>query len=524
MTYTAGCLLAAILIAPLTGFAQDAPPPTKSMPNHCASNPGLGDIRSRPAWNGWGAGLANARLQTGPAAQLSAAQVAKLKLKWAFGFPEAKSVVGQPSVVAGRVFLGVDTGLVYSIDAATGCWYWSFRADTRVRSAISIGPGRSPGQYLAYFGDGKATVYAVDAATGVEVWKTRAESHPSAGITGAPALYQNRLYVPVASSEEVAATDPAYQCCTFRGSVSALDAQTGRVIWKTYVIPEAPAPTGKNAKGTQQFAPSGGGVWSSPTIDPERKTIYIGTGDAYSAPAANTSDSVMALDLESGKIKWWVQDLSGDAWVVACIQNVNRENCPQDAGPDHDFGSSPILKSLGKGKSVLIAGQKSGVVWAHDPDRKGAVVWRTPAPSKPPGPGGQIVWGGAADDVAAYFGLDSGGVVSFALANGERRWFTPMDPAAGRHAGDSGAVSAMPGVIFSGGWDGVLRALSAGDGKILWDFDTARDFETVNGVAAKGGSMGSPGPTVAGGMVFVGSGYLGVQNGAPGNVLLAFGE
>ncbi len=507
--------------------APQAPPPeadAKLMPNRCAANEGLGQLNAKPSWNGWGAGLTNARFQTGAGAQLTADQVPRLKLKWAFGFPGARSVYGQPTVAAGRVFLGVDTGYVYSIDAASGCVYWSYLAAGAVRSAVSIGPAKAAGEYLAYFGDLKGNVYAVNAATGEPAWKVQVDSHPAARVTGAPQLYNGRLFVPVASFEEVAGSDPAYQCCTFRGSVVALDASTGRQIWKTYMIPEAAKPSGKNAKGTQLYGPAGAGVWNSPTIDPKRHAIYVGTGDSYTAPAPKTTDSVVALDLDSGKMLWSIQDTPGDAWIVSCIQGRGTpENCPKDAGPDYDFGSSPILVSLANGKNMLIAGQKSGIVWAHDPERKGAVAWKTSVYSKTPGPQGQITFGGSADERNAYFGLNSGGVVAISLVNGERQWFTPIEPVPGRMTGQDAAVSAAPGVIFSGGWDGMLRALSSTDGKILWQFDMAREFETVNHVAAKGGSMGAAGPTIAGGMVFAGAGYPGVQNGRNGNVLLAFG-
>ena len=512
-------------IASLPLWAQDAVPANadaSAMPNRCKTNPELGDLAAKPSWNGWGAGIANTRFQNAAAAKLTAQDVPRLKLKWAFGFPGAKTVYGQPSVVAGRVFVGVDTGYVYSMDAASGCVYWSYRADAAVRSAVSVGPAGTAGQYLAYFGDLKGNVYALNAATGAQVWKIALDPHPSARITGAPQLYENRLYVPVSSLEEATASDPSYECCTFRGSVAALDARTGKQIWKTYIIPDAPKPTGKNAKGAQQFGPSGGGVWNSPTIDPKRHVLYVGTGDAYSQPAATTTDSIVALSLDTGEMVWSVQDLAGDAWIVACMGDKDRENCPEKAGPDYDFGSSPILKSLPGGKTVLIAGQKSGDVWVHDPDKKGAVVWKTGVFSKPPEATGQIVWGGTADDQSAYFGLNSGGIVALALKDGERRWLASIEPPPGRKRGHDAAISAIPGVVFSGGWDGFLRALSTKDGKILWSFDMQREFRTVNGVAAKGGSMGSAGPVVANGMVFAGAGYPGVQNGENGNVLLAF--
>ena len=484
----------------------------------CPSGARIGDPAAAPSWNGWGADASNSRFQPEKIAQLPAAQVPQLKLKWAFGFPGVKSVLGQPAIAAGRVFIGVDTGSVYSLDAATGCSYWTFQADAGVRTAITVTTS------TAYFGDIKANVYAVDASTGKQLWKVHVEDHPSARITGAPKLFEGRLYVPVASGEEGAGGQPNYACCTFRGSVVALDASTGRQIWKTYTIADAAQPVGKNSNGVQRYAPAGAGVWNSPTIDAKRHALYVGTGDAYTEPAAKTTDSILAMDLETGKILWSVQDSENDAWLSGCNGPKLGENCPKDLGPDHDFGSPPILKTLPNGRTLLIAGQKSGNVWAHDPDQKGAMVWRTALVANTTEFGGKIIWGGAADDQNAYFGLGPGGVAAVQLKDGERKWFAALTPAAdmARHAGQDGPLTAIPGVVFSGGWDGVLRALSATDGHVLWEYNTVQDFMTVNGVAAKGGSMGAAGPTVAGGMLFVPSGYVGVKNGMPGNVLLVF--
>ena len=495
-------------------FAQSAP-----QPNQCASS-SLQDLSASPSWNGWGAGLANTRFQPAEAAQLAAAQVPQLKLKWAFGFPGVRSVLGQPVVAGGRVFLGVDTGMVYSLDAGSGCVHWTFQADAGVRTSISIIP------LAVFFGDLKGNVYAVETSTGKLLWKVHADDHPLARITGSPQYFQGRLYVPVASGEEGAGVNPSYGCCTFRGSVVALDAATGRRIWKTYTIAEEPQPTRKTSKGVQLWAPSGGGVWNSPTIDPKRRALYVGTGDAYSEPAAKTTDAILALDLDSGKILWAAQDTDNDAWLVGCTSKTPPENCPKDLGPDHDFGASPILKTLPNGRTILVAGQKSGNVWAHDPDQKGAVLWRTALVRNTTEFGGKIVWGGAADDQAAFFGLGTGGIAAVQLRDGERKWFTPLEPipALAQHPGQEGALIAIPGVVFSGAWDGMLRALSTADGRLLWEYNTAREFSTVNGVAAKGGSISVSGPAIAGGMLFAGSGYIGVRNGMPGNVLLAFSE
>ena len=487
-----------------------------------------------PAWNGWGADLENSRSQTAEAAGLTADQVPRLKLKWAFGFPGDYSAYSQPAIVGGRVFVGSIGGQVYSLDASSGCTYWSFDAGVSVRSAITIGPGD-----IAYFGDVHANVYAIDANTGKLIWKIAADDYPTARITAAPKLYEGRIYVAVASRDEWFSTDPRFECCKFRGSVLALDAKSGKQIWKTYTIAEPAHPVSKKA-GTQLWGPSGVGVWTSPTIDTRRKVLYVGTGDSYSEPPAPLSDSILALDLNTGKIAWSRQLTEGDVFNGNCIQ-PKPTTCPANVGPDSDFGSSPILRTLSNGRRVLVAGQKSGIVHALDPDDKGKILWQTRV-----GKGGMlggVQWGPAADRETAYVALSDlglipapegvipdpktgGGLFAIQLATGEKLW-SALPPESGCQTphcspAQSAAVTAIPGVVFSGSLDGHLRGYSTKDGKILWDFDTARDFETVNGVPAKGGALDGPGPAIAGGILVVNSGY-GFFNGMRGNVLLAFG-
>jgi polyvinyl alcohol dehydrogenase (cytochrome) len=509
-------LRAFVLVASLIPLAA------QTVPNQCDGNHALADPASGPAWNGWGVDISNSRFQTAKAAQMTADQVPRLKLKWSFGLAGAKQVFGEPVVVAGRVFFSDDNGVVYSLNADTGCVYWTFQAEAGVRTAVSIRPAQPSS--MAYFGDLKANAYALDAAKGTLIWKVRVDDHPTARITGSPQIFEDRVYVPVASSEEGASSSPDYPCCSFRGSVAALDAATGRQIWKTLTIADVPKIVSKNSNGISRWAPAGGGVWNTPTIDPKRHALYVGTGDAFTAPAPKNTDSVMALDLDSGRILWSVQATANDAWVVGCLRPTPLENCPKGFGPDQDFGSPPILRDLPGGRTLLIAGQKSGNVWAYDPDRRGAVVWRTALTNNTKEFGGKIVWGAAADEQTAYFGLGTGGVGAIEIRNGERKWLTPLNPADGlaQHRGQEGPVMTIAGIVFSGGYDGVVRALSASDGKIVWQFDTVREYQTINGVAAKGGSIGSAGPVVAGGTLFVPSGFVGVRNSTPGNVLLAF--
>jgi polyvinyl alcohol dehydrogenase (cytochrome) len=511
----------------------------------CAGAPGQmpADPLSKPHWNGWGVDETNDRFQPAAMARLAASDVGKLKLKWAFGYPGDVMAYAQPTVVGGRIFVGSAGRRVYSLDAKSGCIYWVYRAEAFVRSAITVENG------TAYFGDGRANVYGVNASTGAEVWKTRVEAHPEARITGAVKFHDGRLYAPVSSFEEGTGGNPMYECCTFRGSVVALDAKSGKVVWKTYTIDEEAKPTKKNAAGTQLRGPSGAAVWSSPTIDSKNKVVYVATGDNYSEPASGMTDSIIAMDLETGKIVWFRQMTAGDVWNFACglglkSLGVSEINCPNQEAPDSDFGSSPVLVSLGGGKRALIAGQKSAAVYALDPDKKGAIVWQTKL-----GKGGKVggvQWGPAVDGEKAYVAISDagvqfapdekvgmaaaldpkvgGGLFALRLSDGEKLWYTKPGECGDRRPcspAQSQAVTAIPGVVFSGSLDGHFRAYSAKDGKVIWDFDTFREFDTVNKVAARGGGMDGPGATVVDGTVYVNSGYA-FTGGGPGNVLLAF--
>jgi len=494
----------------------------KAMPNQCPASAKLTDPSAGPAWNGWSADATNARFQSGKAAGITAAQVPNLKLKWAFGLPNAASMYSQPTVAGGRVFFGADTGYVYALDAKSGCVAWGFQAASGVRNAPSVGPvkGHAGSSYAVYFGDLRGNVYALDAATGRALWIVSADPHPLAAVTGSPILHRGRLYVPLASREEAAGGGPDYPCCTFRGSIVALDADTGKQAWKTFIIGEEPKPTKKNSRGVQLYAPSGGGIWATPTVDEARGALYIGTGDAYSRPvSATTTDAVMALDLATGKPRWTVQHTPDDAWLVGCEAANPSENCPANIGPDWDFGDSPIMRTLNDGRAIVISGQKSGEVYAQDV-RDGKVIWKATLVEKLAR--GEITFGGAADDQRVYFGTRSGAVWALDLKTGEKKWTTPVAPIPQRQSGQTEALTVIPGIVFSGGQDGVLRAFAAADGRQVWEFDTVRDFMTANGVAARGGAMGAPGPIVAGGMLFLGSGYTGLGNGRGGNVLLAF--
>jgi len=512
------------LVASYLGTAErkETIPPSA----RCGAPPGRSE--NTAAWNGWGADSANSRFQTAKAAALSRSDVPKLKLKWAFGFPGVTTAYATPTVFGGRVFVGSADGTVYSLNARTGCIYWTYKADEGVRTAVIVG---SNGEG-AYFGDLQGNVYAVNVETGALRWKTRVDEHLYAEITGTPALESGRLYVPVSGgAEQVGAGNPAYECCTFRGSLVAVDAASGKQVWKSYTIPEPAKQTGRTAAGTPQWGPSGVALWSSPTVDLQRKVIYASTGVNYSDPATPTSDGVLAFDMDSGRLLWSRQLLPNDVFNFGCV--TGKGNCPQTPGKDADLGTPPILRSLGGGRGLLIVGAKSGVLYALDPDHEGKIVWESRIGAG--GPQGGIMWGAAADDRLAYVARSDwdpgkpeagGGMFAIEIPTGKKVWSTPAPKPAclgtpGCSAAQPAPVSAIPGVVFAGSLDGHLRAYLSRTGSLIWDFDTLREFPTVNGIKARGGAMNGSGPTISGGMVFSNSGYSRLPV-IPGNVLLAF--
>jgi polyvinyl alcohol dehydrogenase (cytochrome) len=518
-------------------FGQDQTTASQPAQAVLCANPKAPFAPAAADWNGWGADLTNARFQPAERAGLTSDQVPRLKLKWAFAFPNAPLSWGPPTVVGGRIFVPSFNRLLYSLDAASGCQYWTFESEAPARTAIFIAqlPG-SPRRFAAFFGDSKANAYAVDATTGELLWKVHIDSHPKAKIVGSLVYYDGRVFVPLTGGEEVGLSSK-YECCSSRGGLIALDAATGKQIWKTYTVAEDPHPTTKTAGGVQNWGPSGASIWSAPTIDVKNRIIYAGTGDNFSEPDTKTSDAVLAFDLDSGKVLWSKQLTEHDIFNIVCA----GAGCGDHLGPDVDIGASPILLTLPSGKRALLISQKSGVASALDPDRNGQILWQTKV-----GRGGRlggIQWGSAYDGRNMYVPVSDightkssgigrmtvdpaagGGLFALDPETGAKVWAAPPIVCGDRPScspAQSAAVSVIPGVVFSGAVDGRLRAYSTVDGKVLWEFDTEQDFTGVNGLKGKGGAMDGSGPTVSGGMVFVGSGY-GIWGGLPGNVLLAF--
>jgi polyvinyl alcohol dehydrogenase (cytochrome) len=497
--------------------------------------------RPRVSWNGWSPGTSNARFQAADAAGLRSDQVAGLKLKWAFGFDGDVSAFAQPTVIDGHIFVGSAAGVVHAMRADRGCLEWTFQANGPVRAAILAVPGN--GGHVLLFGDMTGWFYALRADTGALLWKVHVETHDSTRLTAGATANDGVVYVPVSSWEESRASDANYACCTFRGSVVALRLSDGKQLWKTYLV-DPPKPLGKTANSVTAFGPSGAGVWSTPTVDVKRRRLYVATSNNYSVPASTTSAAVIALDLASGRIEWSKQFSRNDIFSGACPSK--SPSCPDGPGPDFDFAASTILAARPGGGDVLLAGSKSGIVFALDPDKKGDVLWQTRVGKG--GTSGGVQWGMAADGQRVYAAVSDmnrtfqsrpldpqrfvverttgGGISAVNISDGSKAWSVTPPPCAndappGCNPAQSAAVTAIPGVVFSPSNDGHVRAYATADGKVLWDFNSMREFETVNGVKARGGSIDGPGVVVAGGMVFVTSGYS--RNGAvPGNVLLAF--
>jgi polyvinyl alcohol dehydrogenase (cytochrome) len=518
----AACLTMGVSLAQTDTPAAIAPAPEKNPCPMRADPVALGTA----LWNGWGRDIDNSRYQPEPA--LRASDVEKLKLKWAYGY-QGGAGLGQPTIVDGRVFTTSSTGRVYSIDAKSGCTFWTFDAAVGSRTAISIAelgqskraaiPKRlkrslahldvikAPAAVL--FGDDSGAVYALDAQRGTLLWKTQVESHPLARISGAPTLYNDRLYVSMASTEDVQAAIPGYACCTFRGSIAALDVASGKILWKTFTVLEEPVATRKSAQGVQEFAPAGAAVATAPTIDAKRRLLYVGTGPSMTSVEQSLTDAIAAFDLDDGKLRW--------------VKQLTRSG----ELPLSSFLSSPVLRTLSTGNQIILAGQKSGVVYGLDPDHGGEILWQTHlgglaggAATASSGSGG-IAFGLAADHRNVYAALtgtlaqpanDSGSLTALDLKTGIARWHVATPPVTCSWTqgpclhGGSQAVSVMPGSAFEGSLDGHLRAYSTIEGKVQWDFDAAKNLPTLNGIMARGGALDRGGTTIVNGAVYVNSG------------------
>ncbi len=496
------------------------------------------DLTRPSSFAGWGLDANNSHAIPSNVAGIGPDDLPRLTLRWAFAVPNAIEMRSQPTVAGGALFVGGTNGTLYALDLATGCARWTYQAAAGVRTGVVISPwaaGDAGARPLAYFGDSLGNAYAIDAATGAQVWVRRAGNHGQAIVTGAPTLYGDTLFVPISSGEEGSAALPTYECCTFRGSLLALDAHTGEELWRTYMVDE-PQPTAPNSVGTMQYGPSGVAIWSAPLVDPERGLVYVTTGDNYSQPATALSDALVALDIETGEIVWATQVTPGDSWNVACAADSNAPNCPEDAGPDYDFGAAPILAQGADGRDYLLAGQKSGIAYGFDP-ASGALLWQSQVGRG--GALGGVHFGIAADSGRLYVPVNDAswgtstteparpGISALDIVSGEVLWhLAAANVCNGKplcEPGYSAAITVTPELVFAGGTDAHFRVLSATTGEILWDVDTDREYTSVNGATGHGGSMSGGAAAIAyDGNLIISSGYAFLGK-IPGNMVLVYG-
>ena len=488
----------------------------------------------------WGFTTNNHRWQQSTA--IRASNVGQLQLQWAFAAPNVSTMRSQPAVSDDTVFLPTMEGDLFALNRRTGCVRWRYRSETPLRTAATL--GSVGGRAALFVGDQGAAIHAVDASDGSLIWREDVGLFSASLTTGAPIQHGDRLFVPLSAVGVALAAQPNYECCKSHGAVRALDAATGRVLWTAHMTPPA-KPTYVNDNGVQMWGPSGAAVWTTPAIDAKRGLLYVGTGQNTSSPATELSDAIVAIRLADGAIAWHFQGTKGDAFNMACGRRTRSASCPKEKGPDFDFGASVVIAQNAAGKDVLLAGQKSGSVFALDPDKNGAVIWQRRI-----GRGsalGGVHWGLAADATQMYVpiadpafggtGKRKPGVWALRIDDGtdvwghaadagcEPKWNRdrqlPWPPCSFRYE-FSAAASIAGNVVLAGALDGRAFAFHRDTGKVLWEFATKRPFETINGLDGHGGAIDNAGPFAVDDQVFVLSGY-GMFNQMPGNLLLAFG-
>ena len=471
-------------------------------------------------------------------AGLTTDDFARLELAWALAFPDTSGLRAAPVIVGSTLFYAAtDSGRVFALDINSGCAKWVYTADSRLRSSIAYSAiDESP---VLVFSDSAGMIHTVDAQSGEQIWIASGQASDNQGmLTGTPVVTGDKVIVPVSGSGVITGGNPNYECCENHGAVTALNLQTGDKLWEYHTMPKA-AYTGQvSSTGVKQRGPSGAPIWTTPTVDEKRGQIYVTTGENTSHPTTNTSDAIIALDLETGVAKWVFQALENDMWNFGC--SARGPNCiilEDTNSVDFDFGGPAILVETSD-RDLLIAGQKSGDLWALDPDT-GSLVWNQRV-----GEGtalGGNHWGIASNFDRAFMtindpegmnGSSRPGIYSYFVGTGEPSWFYEVQPDCNDERserlrrceslyGFSATPLSVDGAVITGGLDGRLFVFNSESGELIYEYDTVRDYETINGVEGYGGSIDSHSISAGSGMVFVGSGY-GQFRQVPGNVLLAF--
>lgn len=539
------------------GSTQVDPYAWEAAANCKAKNTGIDRASAlSPIVSSWGHGINNHRYQSANKAGLSIDDLSNLELAWSVAFPGTNSMRSQPVMTNDTLFVAATrVKAVYAFDLESGCLKWAHHSTTPVRTSLSMGKMPGTDTPIIFYGSARGDVEVLNALDGSVLWTKNIKVSMGSTITGSPVLLDDRLFVPISNFEVGLAANPKYECCKQHGAVKALDIKTGNTLWTYHTMEEA-TPTGKtNSIGTKLWGPSGAPIWTTPAIDEKRNVLYVGTGENYSLPTSATSDAIIAIDLDTGKEKWVFQALAGDAFNMACNSfmagGVDGPNCPSTPGPDFDFGASVIITQDKNGRDVLLAGQKSGDIWALDPDNKGAVIWNTEAAGGTPL--GGVHWGmtlvddqlfiAASDPDLPIAGWEYNarpGVVALDVTTGDINWRHTAtrgcefkgDPADRNRKDDawpdcpfaygySAAPTGLDDFVLAGSLKGEMKAFSTKDGSVLWEYDTVRYFETVNGIEGHGGSFDSAGPIVGNGKLVMQSGYGSFRQ-MPGNVVLVF--
>ena len=482
----------------------------------CANPIGELNLASASNWNGWGNSLGSQRYQSASGTNINKNNIAELEVAWAFGVEGASAARANPAIVDGVVIMGSPSGTVYALDLETGCQYWSYVAIAGVRAAPTVVHAAGLDKNLVIVADQSNRVYAIDAQTGFKEWHADVDANPWAVSTGAPVIQNDKVFVPVSSMEVAGAGDPQHVCCTFRGNVGALDLNTGRKLWQTFIM-EEPQVVGKNSAGNDVLAPSGAPIWGSATFDSKRNRVYVGSGQNYSRPTSDSSDSIIAFNADSGVIDWMYQTTAGDQFIMGCGRE--HPNCP-DPGPDIDIGAPILLAPLSTGKDIVVAGSKGAMVFGLDPDADGAVLWQRNVGRG--SPLGGVHWGMAfsgdtvfvpvSDRLPGGSTAPQPGLHAIDMKTGDLLWYAEAaercaDIGRACNDGYSAAATVLDDLVLAGALNGVLFAHDKQTGAVLWELDMKTKFDTINNVEANGGAFDATGPVLSGDYMIVNSGY-----------------
>lgn len=515
----------------------------------CPAERATPDLDGEVTVSGFGFDQQNTRRLSYEQAGLSAEDMTHLDYAWSIGFPNVVSMRSQAAVVGNTMFLPVgESGarmFAFDVSGEEPCIQWVHEAEAGARSSAAYGVLPDGTKALAV-GDREGFVSLINAMDGELIWRKSAAIMDGSAVTGTPLFAGDRIVVPLSQFEITVAAQPDHLCCTTHGGVTALDAVTGDQIWQMHTMPDA-EPVRDRGDGQMLWGPSGAPIWNSPSVDLERGLVFVGTGEATSPPAHENTDALIAIDLEDGSIRWSYQATENDIYLMGCRQDGSTPNCvskEESVHRDVDFGASTVLVTTPSGRDLLLAGQKSGTVWALDPDT-GEVVWRRDIGTG--SPLGGIHWAITADDTHVYAPISlpgrslpdqvvgddiKPGLYALNLENGEIDWAFHTEPLCGAEPAEltprckfmfglSGAPTMIGDYVVAGGLDGWLYVLDKSTGELVWKYQTAREYDALNGEAASGAAIDNASIVAVNGQLFVNSGY-GLFGAGAGNVMVAF--